>query len=875
MSHISTPPKWINTMLRRLCKEQLLEEIEGDLLEYYKYWVLEYGAKKANKLYIWHAIKFLRPYALKRNKITHPTPIAMYKNYLIVSLRNFAKNRVYVAINAIGLGIALACCITAYLVLAYNIEFDDFHDEDKVADIYSIHSHYRLQDGRNVKSINAPVPLIPIVAQEIAGIERFCRFHREFGTVQHGSNVFNEGIAFADSTFFDMFDFPLIQGTHQNFKDRHSIFINQQMAEKYFGEEDPLGKTLDLTFINDTKIQVMVGGIVDKIPENSTFGFQSIMRFEHVQNINQFDPNDWSNWREPSTFVQLVSPENETLIEKQLIPYVKTRNEAYDQTHVTSFQLEPFKKAFSRDDTGGGYVGMRQPSAPLIVFISMAAIILLIACFNLTNTTIAMASKRLKEIGVRKAIGASKSNIMGQFIFETLIMVFIAMWVGLAMAQYIVPAFTDMWGIGLTLSDLNSINFFIAMLVLLFAASMLAGVYPAIFNGRFNPISLLKGNIKAQGTNLFTKALLTIQFALSVVVLIGGVVFMQNSKFQEGIRLGYDKDRLMTAVIQSNAEYDAIKNELIQYPKIEEVGVTDHHIAGGSYMGVITIDTMEYRVRHIGVGKNYLETVGLNLKDGRLLDLDREADQQNAVVVNKAFLDHIGTQHALNQTVTLRQRDYKIVGIVDNHINNLFKNNNLVDGKSEPTIFYPANPAHYKLLVVKSRRIEDIYAVRDELERIWEKNLPHRPFDFLFQDRYALADSKETNANLKKIFFFLTVLGAILSASGLFALASLNIEKRSKEIGIRKTLGASVSNILNLINREFAIILVLSVVLGSAGGYFLTEMLLETIYMLYIAVSIWTVLICGVFIFLIGISTTSTTIWKAAKANPIKSLRYE
>lgn len=795
--------------------------------------------------------------------------MSMIKNYLRVGWRNLIRNKSYVVINTFGLGIALACCVTAYLLIAFNIEFDNFHKADKVSKVFKIHTHFLEKDGRKTEGIAAPLVLAPVAVSEIAGVERYTRFIFNGGYMRYGDNAFSEGIAFADSSFFDMFDFPLIAGSHKFFKNKHSIFLSEEYAKKYFGEDDPIGKIITLNFANDFNIEATVGGVLKKIPANSTFVFDVMMRIENFSDLNQIAVDNWGDWRDPSTFLELASPENAVAISKQFNKYIPIRNEAKKDVVVESYQLEPFKARFTEDDINNSYVNLRISFVPLLVFVTLAAIILLIACFNLTNTSIALTAKRLKEVGVRKAIGAAQSQIISQFLLETVITITLALVVGVILAQFIVPAFVTMWNLPYGLRDLDGLNLFITLIILVFIASLLAGMYPAIFNSRFKPVALLKGNVTIKGSNGLTRSLVAIQFALSAIVLIAGVIFIQNNNFQEQIKFGYDNEKVLAIQIQSENDYETMRNALSRNPKIISMGVSDHHVGNNNYEYPVLIDTTEYRVRLVGIGENYCETMGFTLIQGRFLNLDNASDMDEGLIVNEAFVAKLNLDEPLDKVISVHEKKRHIVGVITNHVDNLFRSK-----EPEPFVFYPAERKYYKNMVVKAEHAE-LADIQKEAEKTWKDLFPGKPFNGRFQDDILLEGTKRTNSNLKNIFIFLTILGGLLSGSGIFSLASLNIAKRTKEIGIRKALGASVANVVALLNKEFVIILSISVILGSVAGYFLTKALLDEIYAYHITIQFIWVFLCASAVFVIGIATTTSTILQAARSNPVKTLRSE
>jgi ABC-type antimicrobial peptide transport system permease subunit len=793
----------------------------------------------------------------------------MIKNYLLVAFRGLLKNKTYVIINTLGLGISLACCITAYLLLAFNIEFDNFHDDKKVGNVFAVHTLSTEKDGKVSRDALAPITLGPAAADEIAGFGSYTRWIQDGGAVTFEDKAFNEGIAFVDSTFFDLFDFPLEAGNTKSFKEKNSIFLNEELAKKYFGDADPIGKLMVVNFVNETKVDVIVGGVVKKVPVNNSFNFNAIMRIENFIEYQKIKMDDWSDWRNPALFVTLPSPQNAAQISKQFSKYIPQRNLLRTDIVVDSYELVPFKAGYGSDEIRSSWAQLRIGQMPIIIFSSMAFMILLIACFNLTNTSIAMTAGRLKEVGIRKAVGAGKRQIATQFLLETTITIVLSLLAGLIMAQFIVPAFYTMWQLPYGMEDLDGLNLFISLVILLFSASLIAGIYPALFSSKFKPTTLLKGTVVFKGTNGLTRTLVAIQFALSVIVMIAGVIFIQNSKYQDKINFGYDKDQVVTVRLQGERDYEVIKGVLAENPKILSVGVSDGNIGSNTYQTPIRIGEEQYDVQTLGVGINYFETMGMNLVEGRFFNLDNASDQTEGLIVNRAFLEKTKLNDPLNKVIKLHNARYVILGVIENHVDNLFRSK-----EPEPFVFYAAGKNQYITLLIKSKK-EDLADTQKYLEATWKSIFPGKPFESSFQEDLVLRGTRETNANMEKIFLFITILGGLLSASGIFALASLNIAKRTKEIGIRKTLGASVGNILRLLNKEFVIILGVAGILGGVGGYYATNALLSELFAYHIPVGIIPVVVCALVIFLIGILTTSSTIFKAARSNPVDTLRSE
>ena len=794
----------------------------------------------------------------------------MVKNFFKVALRNLLRNRSYVIINTLGLGISLACCITAYLVIAYNVEFDDAFSEEEVEDVFMVHTHVTFSDGNEGHHLVTPLNLGPDMFNDLSGIQNYTRFGFDGGFVRYGEDAFSEGIAFADQSFFDIFGFEVLEGSIASFDDLNTVIISESTAKKYFDQESAIGKVLTFNFANNHEQSLTVGAVIKQLPLNSSLVFDMVMHIEHFQDTYGLTRTEWGDWRDVALYLQLDRPEHAESLNEQLQPYADLRNEMREDLQVRSFNLEPFKAYYTEDEINWHVTNARISIFPLIIFSVMALMILLVACFNLANTSFAMAARRLKEVGVRKVIGASRWQIMGQFIFEMLLTIFLALLVGMAMSNFIVQEFTDMWGLSYGLEDLNGVNLIFTLIFLVFLSALLAGLYPAMSQSGYQPVTLLKGRVRVKGTNFFTRTLVGLQFAISVIVLINGIVFIQNTKYQEQVDYGFAMDDVLSVFIMASQDYEIMKNRLASHPLVRQTSITHHGLGFNSYPFPVTIDTTDYQVQNIEIGENFFEVMGLKLVSGRLLDMDRANDNTTAMVVNQAFVEEAGLEDPIDQPIMIRGERKRIIGVVENHVDNLYRSR-----ETEPFVYYGSKPNEYRMMLVRATSSQSLTMLQDQIESIWEEEFPNRPFESRLQEDMTLGGLRETNANLKKIFIFLTILGGLLSAAGIFALASLNVEKRTKEIGIRKALGASIQHIVTILSKEFSLILLSAAVVGAIGGYFLATLLLDEIYSYHIIVGLVPLLVGGLTLVIVGLLTTGSTVFAAAKANPVKSLRDE
>ncbi|WP_276374068.1 FtsX-like permease family protein [Chryseolinea sp. H1M3-3] len=792
----------------------------------------------------------------------------MLENYIKIAIRNISRNKIYVIINMFGMGVAMACCMTAYLLIAYNIEFDDYFAGEQVENIVKVVHHLETSEGKKDQSLVCPMVMAPQAKQDITGIKDFTRFYNESGIMSYDKDTFHENIRFADHSFFKMFPLALKYGSHKNFEDQKFIFLSEQLAKKYFAQKDPVGESMSVEF-NGKKYEVVVGGVLDILPLNISFHIDALMRMEVYLDAYSIEPNDWSPNHSSSTLFKLQDINQRKDIAGQMTKYLGLINEKQNDAHSLSFELVPFKKQIIRSEVSQSNLRLPIPTIALFIFSTLATIILLIACFNLTNTTLALTGKRLKEIGVRKVVGSGRNQIVYQFLIEMVITVSLAIIAGLLMAQFIVPQFAAMWQLDYGLSDLNKLNVMLMLIILLFIAALLAGIYPALANSKFNPVELFKGNKGVKGTTYLSRTLLVAQFSLSIIVFIGGVTFTQNAAYQKTIDLGYDKEDILTVLVESEQEYNALKNRISANPQIKSIAGASNHIGPyTSFYNTVKSDTTIFKTKVYDVGIGYFNTVGLALVAGRDFIDGNQTDFESNVIVDENFVLNHNIANPIDAQLFYNDKPYRIIGVVENHLSGL------KEGDDSEHIFTLAPPSSFKSMVVRTDD-KDILNVRSFLEEEWKKIFPGKPFESKFQVDMIYEEADTYNKSLSQIFFFITILGCMLSASGIFALASLNVQKRTKEIGVRKVLGASVQSIIQLVNKEFTIILGLAVFLGSTGGYLLTSALLDELSAQHLEIGFVTVIICSVTIFAIGILATSGTILKTALTNPTESLRNE
>jgi ABC-type antimicrobial peptide transport system permease subunit len=778
------------------------------------------------------------------------------------------KNKLFTFINIFGLGVALACCIVAYLNWDYNVKFDTHHLNAE--EIYRI-NFIRITNGQPIKNGDCPMPLGAAIRNSISQIDEVMRFSPINGNFKVGDELFRTWVSAVDPNFFDIFTFNFISGNPSEINNKSRIFISSRLVKRHFREtEDPIGQII--TYINgETRIEFIVAGVFEKQPRNSSFFADAYVHYDNVFDITGWDKSNWVPFN--STFVTVKNPEDIPAIEDQLQQYVEIQNRAKEDYKVHEYYLDPFVGMAiraERDDMWNHWFNQSLPVAAAVATGIMAILILLIACFNFTNTSIAIANRRIKEIGIRKVMGSSRKQLIAQFLGENILLTFFALVVGILIAAFLVPAYSEMWPfLDIELNLLENFELVGFLVILLLFTGIIAGSYPALYVSAFQPSSILRGTLKFGGTNSFTRILLTMQYTISLMAIISGFVFAQNAEYQKNYDMGFHMETVVFAYVNNESGFKTFRNELEGYDKIKEIAGSRHSATSSWYTDPIKFESSELDVSLLDIGDNYLSTIGATIIDGRDFIEDSQNDVEQSVIINeylvKAFNweEPVGKRIVLSDTVELF-----VVGVVKDIY---------IDGELwnpiEPMLMRYVKPEGYRFL---SARVElnDIKEVREFMEEKWKVLFP----DELSTVRYMedeKVNSTEVNQNIKIIFVFLGIVATVLSAIGLFSLVSLNVIKKMKEIGVRKVMGASLMNIINNISREFMIIFAIASVLGSIAAYFLAEALMASIWTYYVPIGAFVFVISIAVLLIISSLTIGGKVLRAASMNPAYTLRDE
>jgi len=790
----------------------------------------------------------------------------MFKNYLLVTFRNLYKNKIYALINILGLGMALAICIVAYFNHMFGYDFDRYHDNFE--EIYRITSNRQMQDRDQEFGI-VPVPLGPEILKENPAINKACRFQGSYSPVKVGIESFNRRVSYVDPDFLDMFTLPMVAGNKQEMLNPNNVLISEEMANALYGQEDPLGKAIIIFNDESQEFTYTVSGIFKDLPQNSSFRIDILTHMENFLTMWRVEDTNWSFFAR-LLFIQVSDPGALPLIKEGLDKYVPVQNKANESFTITGFNLIPLEEVNKRSrDTWNNslYPGLH-PAAVLAPLL-MALMMLLIASFNFANTAIATAGKRLMEIGIRKMVGGERKHLLFQFLIENYLICFLALLVGIAGATILVPAYGSMWEyMTLTLSFSQYPSFWLFLVLLLLFTGFVAGAYPALYISSFRPLKILQSRTRLGKGGPLAKGLLGFQFTISVLSIVSGIIFSMNAIYQETVDLGYARKELIVVDIQPK-DFTSYYEEVIQDPRIVSAAGTQEHIGYGWYLRTIEDEDQELEVRVMDVGPRYLQTMGLTVLDGRVFHPERmEADRGVSLVVNQMMADAFGWENPVGRQVRMNDTImYTVIGVVkDFFMGGMWT-------KIEPMMIKLPTEDIYRNIAVRSSR-SDLPGVLEHLRETWVKMIPNYPFEGMYQED-TLEEEKAINRSIKQLYIFLAVVATILSMIGLYTLISLSIMNRTKEIGIRKVMGSPVPRIWLVLSKGFLVNLAISSILGCVGGYYLSLMMLDSIWDYWLDFNAWIYIYSVLIILVVTVVTITGKVYNAALQNPVSCLRYE
>lgn len=787
----------------------------------------------------------------------------MFKNYLKIAVRNMLKFKAWSFINLSGLAVGMAVCILVLLFVQDEISYDKYHE--KADRIFRV-----AQGGEDFLNANTVFPMAPAMKAEFHEIENAVRLRKMEGVLVNYQNKYfvEDRLFFADSTVFEIFSFPLLQGDPKTaLIEPNTVVLTEEMARKYFAAENPVGKILTADLYNDGKsADLKITGVLKNIPHNSHFHFDFLVSFATQTDIS----DNWNNYQSLYTYLLLPEAASTNSLQARLPDFIK---KYYPKWEDGRYVLQPLTDIHLRSQLGAE-IEANSDIAYVYILSLIAVFILLLACVNFTNLTIARSTSRAKEVGMRKVSGALQGQLIKQFLIEAIALSFLALLFAILLAELFLPIFNALSGKTLQIDYFDNWLLLAGFATIALMVGLIAGSYPAFFLAGYRPVEVLKGKTPVFRQVYLRKALVIFQFAISISLIISTGLVYDQLDYIRNKPLGFEKEQVLAIPLSSAAKQHeaALKNDILQHPAITNASLSERvpTIEGDRMAVFLPEDKDQMALPVYFVDHDFVETFQLKVLAGRAFSSEMAGDAAQAFVLNEAAVKRIGwssPEEALGKKFTIwRRYEGRIIGVVEDfHAHSLHES-------IEPLVMAmgPVKGDNYISIRLQSAQLSEILGF---LQEKWQIYSPNHPFDYFFiDDNFARLHDADQQAG--RVFGFAALLAIFIACLGLFGLASFTIKQRTKEVGIRKVIGATVLNVIALLSNDFLKLVLLANFIAWPVAWFAMNKWLEN-FAYRISIDWWVFLLGGGLALLIALLTVSTQAIRAALANPVDSLRYE
>jgi putative ABC transport system permease protein len=806
----------------------------------------------------------------------------MFNNYLKIALRNIFKHKGYSLINIIGLAIGMACCLLILLYVNDELSYDRYHEN---ADrIYRVIEEVRLE-GVGEESSSMPFPTGDTLPMEypdaVEASVRFFNFQLPSVSVQYGTSdekLFNEPrFFFADSAVFEVFSFEMIEGDPKTaLEEPNTIVITESMVEKYFEDEDPIGKTLRW----QNGVNLNVTGVLKNTPLNSHFQFDFLASFATLRRLYGGNlPQTWY-WNPCWTYILLKEDASPDTLQAQFPALVQKYFPDSIKDKVV-IKLQPLKDIHLKSHLDYE-INPNSDISYIYIFSAIAVFVLLIACINFMNLATARSANRGREVGMRKVLGAYRTQLVRQFLGESMILCVIAALLAVIIVEIVLPAFNAFSGKALSTDYFTDGRLLAGLGLITFTVGILSGIYPAFFLSGFDPVKVIKGTLERGGRSSgFRKVLVVVQFAISIVLIIGTIICFQQLNYLRNSGLGFNKDQVIMLPAYGTAParwYERFRERILQDPHIAKVAAVEDVLGAkyqtGSFIPEGTSESNMQQIPLLVVTHDFIETFDMEMVSGRSFSKEFPTDITEGIIINESAAKRFGwsPEDALGKR--LRQQNglmLRVVGVVKD-----FNYASLSQPITPFVLEMPRGPGQMngrvRYVAIKTSTA-DFQQTISFLKSTWEEVVPNRSFDFFFLDD-ELDKQYNSEEQMGRVFGVFTILAIVIACLGLFALASFTTELRTREIGIRKVLGAQASGIVILLSKEFAKWVLIANVIAWPVAFYIMERWLDG-FAYRTVIGITTFIVATLLAFAIAIITVSFQALKAALSNPVKSLRHQ
>lgn len=857
-------------LLHWFCPAQLVEEIEGDLLQRFEKETKMLGPRKAKRRLLWNAIRFFRPGILLRNKLSVTlNSTDMLSNYFKVALRVMFRSKTYSFINIFGLALGITGFSLLFLWIQREFTFDQFH-----ADKHRIYKAWN-RDVANGKISSwdvTPRVLAPTLLEEYAGVESaisYSGWGEQHLFIQGDKRLVKNTGAYTDEAFLTMFSFPLVKGDASTaFKNPNSIVITEKFAKELFGDKEAFGETVSIGEPGEN-LSLTITGILKDLPLNTDFKFEYLISYSLVESIGGKQVQ-WGN-NSVYTYVKLKEGADLATFNEEVKGIVKKHEKEADQREVFLYPLEKMR-LYSRFENG-------VPAGGRIEIMRMLGILgvclLAIACINFINLSTARAQRRSKEVAVRKVSGAFRNSLVAQFLCESILIAFAAGVLSLLAIYLALPFFSSLVGQQITL-DFSNTAFWIGAIIFILLIGLIAGSYPALYLSSFRPARILKGaTISSAAKSTLRATLVVFQFGLATSLIISAIVIQRQIRFVQERDSGYRKDNLVYQYLSGSLgkNYEAYKNELLQSGVAEVVTKTSQPItnrwSNSNGIGWRGKDPQNKTLfERFYVDNDFITTAGLTLVEGRDMDLSQFPSDSTAALLNEAAAKAMGFDQPLGEVINDDGQDWQVIGVVKDFIlTSPFR-------PVEPVIILGCKQS-WAFNVIHTR-LNPNKPIQESIRKLSELTLKYSP-DYPVEYNFVDQEYERKFANMeatRSITLLASALTILIAGLGLLGLSTFMIEVRVKEIGIRKVMGGSVLSITRLLSLASLKPILIAIAIFSPMSWFAMDWWLSS-YAYRISIGVFTIPLAAFTIIFIALLITSVQTIRAARANPVNSLRNE
>ncbi|MEM1125307.1 MAG: ABC transporter permease [Bacteroidota bacterium] len=853
-----TPPRWASVLLNWLLTD-VWETGAGDYEEYYNQLAATHGERHARWWYRGQVLRLL-PDRLYEKAYWGAL---MLKNYVVLGIRTLRTNKVASVINIAGLSAAVGIAVVIFLFTQEINTFDDFHEQ---GDRVFLVGHAIEHEGGEQLWGTSPVPLGPALSADWPQVEQAVRYAEEQALVQTEGHAFRETVSFADPGFFDVLTFPLADGDAAALADPGAVILSSRMASKYFSDRDPLGEVLTVTFGTGAIQSFIIRGVAQPFPPRSSLTFDVLVGYETLLGAAGTHAEDWAALTD-GTFLKLKRAEDQAFVADQLSRYLPAQQAADVSQPVQAYFLDniarpDLRRAWDIHDRAL----MAPPFWETVGVGLIGLLVLLIACFNYITIALGSAARRLKEIGVRKTTGAEQRHLVVQFLTENLLLCGVALIGGLFIAwAVVIPYMHHLTSMQLHLDLLGNQGLWLFLVGLLAFIGVVSGAYPAFYIASFQPAEILRGTLKLAEKKGLTRALTTVQFVLTIITISLSLFLVSLDDALTGTDWGYADAQTLVIPEASVDQYNRLRQDGLQLAQVVQVVGAQHHVGASLNTASIVVDGTEKQVLHYAVGPSYFEVLGLRMAAGRPFDPEDSADSATGVVINETLAQQEGWADPIGQPIRLGDDTFSVMGVVEDFLVHPLA------GKAHPVVFGLTPPAQYRFVMV---RVGDgaIPQVTAALQSIWDQHFPEIPFD-IYPQREVFGEYDLVLELSLQFTRYLGLFALLISCMGLFGMASQRAARRIKEVGIRKAMGASATQVALLVNRSFLVMLAISTLIATPLCYAGLRFLLS-FAPVDIPLSTTPFVLTNVLVFLLAAVSLSLQTTRLVRVNSADVLRY-